>query len=76
MRSAKLLRPNVRNKLSERVELFIHDSNHAQLRNHELKGKWIGYRSIDITGDIRALYLVRDDEVIFDAIGTHSQLYG
>lgn len=43
------------------------------LRNHQLKGKYKGYRSIDVTDDVRALYLQKEHEAIFDAVGTHSQ---
>ncbi|MBC7707603.1 type II toxin-antitoxin system mRNA interferase toxin, RelE/StbE family [Polaromonas sp.] len=47
------------------------------LRNHALKGKYLGFRSIDITGDVRALYTTQGDTIIiFGFIGTHSQLYG
>ncbi len=46
------------------------------LRNHALKGKYLGYRSIDISGDVRALYTVKGNVIIlFAFIGTHSQLY-
>lgn len=71
---AKKLNPTTRQKLLQRVELFSENPLHPTLRNHQLKGKWKDYRSIDITGDVRVLYLQREDEVIFDAIGTHSQL--
>lgn len=73
---AKKLNPKIRQKLLERVELFVENPLHPTLRNHQLKGKWKDHRSIDITGDVRALYLQRENEAIFDAIGTHSQLYG
>lgn len=47
-----------------------------RLRNHALKGKYLGYRSIDISGDVRALYKVRGNTlIVFGFIGTHSQLY-
>ncbi len=69
---------NVKIKISfkGRVEIFKGNPFDARLRNHALKGKYLGYRSIDITGDVRALYTVRGDTVIiFGFIGTHSQLY-
>ena len=48
----------------------------AKLRNHALKGKYLGFRSINITSDVRALYTIQGDYVIlFGFIGTHSQLY-
>lgn len=63
-------------RFKERVELFSKNPFEATLRNHALKGKYLGYRSIDITGDIRALYTVKGDAIIiFGFIGSHSQLY-
>ncbi len=73
---AKLLRPAERQKLETKLALFAQNPLHPQLRNHRLKGKWGGYRSIDIGGDIRALYFESGDEAVFDQVGTHSQLYG
>ncbi len=76
VKQAKKLSPELRRKLLERVELFNENPLHPTLRNHQLKGKYKEYRSIDITGDMRALYLQKEHDTIFDVIGTHSQLYG
>ena len=76
IKQAKKLSPELRKKLQERLALFSDNSLNSVLRNHALKGKYKEYRSIDITGDVRALYMQKDDEAIFDAVGTHSQLYG
>ena len=64
------------NKFYERLELFKLNPYDRRLRNHSLRGKYLGYRSIDIAGDLRALYY-QDGEriIIFAFIGTHSQLY-
>jgi addiction module RelE/StbE family toxin len=60
----------------EKLELFLIDPTAPQLRIHPLKGKFAGYWSMNINGDIRALYTVRGDEIIiFALIGSHSQLY-
>lgn len=60
-----------------RIELFQEDMHNPLLRNHPLKGKLAGYYSINITGDIRALYEIIDDEIyLYQMIGSHSQLYG
>ena len=75
IKQAKKLSPEIRSKLLERVELFSINPLNPTLRNHSLKGKYKSYRSIDITGDVRAIYLQRYREAIFDAVGTHSQLY-
>lgn len=59
-----------------RITIFNDNPFDFRLRNHALKGKYLGYRSIDITGDIRALYTVNGNIiVIFGFIGTHSQLH-
>ena len=59
-----------------RVELFRVNPFDITLRNHALKGRYLGYRTIDVSGDIRALYTVKGNIVIiFSFIGTHSQLY-
>jgi len=67
----------VQEQFYERLELWLEDSTHPTLRVHSLKGKYTGYWSMNITGDIRALYREEGEEiVIFAFIGTHSQLYG
>ena len=60
-----------------RLEIFLTDKYHPILNNHSLVGKYKNQRSINITGDWRAIFRELDDgEVIyFDFIGTHSQLY-
>ena len=49
------------------------------LNNHALKGEYLGYRSINITGDFRAIFRElsggKYEFVEFVDIGTHSQLY-
>jgi addiction module RelE/StbE family toxin len=63
----------------EKIKLFLNDPSNPQLRNHPLKGTLSGYKSINITGDWRALYteelLAEDSIITFEMIGTHSQLY-
>ncbi|MFH1145389.1 MAG: type II toxin-antitoxin system mRNA interferase toxin, RelE/StbE family [bacterium] len=62
-------------KFEERLELFIHDPFHPLLYNHPLKGEYLDYRSINIAGDLRAIYKDQQDNIIFTDIGTHSDLY-
>lgn len=60
----------------KRLEVFSENQLHPTLRNHSLTGEYSGWRSINVTGDWRALFREFDGEVIFfDFIGTHSQLY-
>lgn len=69
----------IQNTFKKRLKLFISDPLQPQLRNHPLKGSLEGYRSINITGDWRAIFSeeVIDEEkvIIFEMLGTHSQLY-
>ena len=66
----------IQTAVKERMALFEEDFYHPLLRNHELEGKYAGYRSINITGDWRALYRISDNKILFDLLGTHSELYG
>lgn len=76
IKQARKLSPDIQEKLKLAARIFSQNPLHPTLRNHALKAKYKEYRSIDITGDVRALYLQREDEAIFDAVGSHSQLYG
>ena len=73
----KKLASSNRIKLKEKLVIFIADEFNPVLNNHPLKGKYKGYRSINIAGDLRAVYK-RDPNnnwAIFIAIGSHSKLY-
>lgn len=61
----------------ERIDIFLQDKFHPVLRNHKLSGRWFGCRSINITGDWRAIFreFTNENLIYFDAIGTHGQLY-
>lgn len=70
------LNVKIKKQFRNRIELFSTNPFDISLSNHALKGKYLGYRSIDISGDVRALYTVKGDIIIvFGFIGTHSQLY-
>jgi addiction module RelE/StbE family toxin len=63
-------------KAMDVIYLFIEHPDHPELRNHKLYGKWKGYRSISVEGDLRLHYRILDtDSVIFAAAGSHEQLY-
>jgi len=78
---AKLKRQDVRIRKSFKtaLEIFYKDSNNLELDNHELKREWEGFRSIDITADLRAIYQEDNDGdepiAYFVAFGTHKELY-
>ena len=60
-----------------RLEIFLKDKFNQTLNNHSLTGNYKDYRSINVTGDFRAIFREFDNgEVIyFETLGTHAQLY-
>lgn len=72
----KKLPTKIRQKFKERLKLFVNDPYSPILNNHALHGKWQDFRSINITGDIRAIYKpLSGQSVEFVLIDSHSNLY-
>lgn len=72
----KKLPIRLQNQFEERLFLFVENSHHPLLHNHPLNGVWSGCRSINIAGDLRAVYEeISDNHFEFVAIGSHSELY-
>lgn len=73
----KKLSAKLQAQFDQRLHLLLSAPNSPRLRVHPLRGKYIGYWSMSVTGDLRALYLRQGTEIIiFSLIGTHSELYG
>ncbi|HMO77782.1 MAG TPA: type II toxin-antitoxin system mRNA interferase toxin, RelE/StbE family [Candidatus Paceibacterota bacterium] len=66
---------NIQNKFFECLDIFVEDQFSYQLNNHALSGKFKGWRSINITGDVRVHYREEERAIILLDIGTHAQLY-
>jgi addiction module RelE/StbE family toxin len=65
-----------RQRALEVIELLIDEPFHKDLRNYALYGKWKGYRSISVGGDLRLHFkIISGNRVLFEAVGSHSQLY-
>ena len=72
----KKLKSAEQKKFQQRLLLFEKNPDSPILNNHQLKGDYKGFYSINITGDPRALYkLVKKDTAFFIDIDTHSNLY-
>lgn len=72
----KKLSKTEKQRVKERLVLFLGDEFHPMLNNHPLSGKYNGYRSINITGDLRAIYKFQNPDMrIFVAVDNHSNLY-
>lgn len=76
-KSFKKLPSEIKMKFQEQLEIFSVCSTDKRLDNHALHGKYLGYRSIKLTGDWRIIFKEIDKDIILLVnIGTHSQLYG
>jgi len=73
----KKLSKKIQDQFDDRLQLFISDPLNPRLRIHPLKGKFLGYWSMNVSGDLRVIYQrIGNELVIFVLIGTHSELYG
>lgn len=76
-KSFKKLKSGEKKNFKKRLKVFLEDEFSPLLNNHPLKGKYKGYRSINVTGDFRAVYKrISSQKAIFVEIGSHSELYG
>lgn len=72
----KKLKESEKQTFKERRTIFLKDQFNSILNNHPLSGKYKGYRSINITGDLRVVFKVLNEEMAyFITIDTHSNLY-
>ena len=66
----------IQDKFEEKLDLFLQNMFHPLLNNHSLSGEYEGCRSINITGNIRAIfYLKTESGIVFINIGSHPELY-
>lgn len=67
----------VQGRFKERRDIFLNNPFNPILENHLLHEPYEGCRSINITGDYRAIYYHEGPDIArFLAIGTHHQLFG
>lgn len=72
----KRLSQKTQAQVDARLVLFVEESYHPQLQNHKLHGEYAGYRSINVSGDLRVVYrMLGDEATLLFALGTHSELY-
>lgn len=72
----KKLRPTEKRRCKKQLNLFLQNIYHLLLNNHPLHGTYKDYRSINMDGDLRAVYkIIKKDTAYFITLGTHSELY-
>lgn len=76
LKNYRKLPKKIQEKFKERRNLFIENKFNPLLNNHSVEPTYPNWRSIDITGDYRALFEVKEENlIVFMKIGTHSELY-
>lgn len=71
-----VLRKNEKAQVLARIQCFEENQFATLLNNHKLAGEYQHYRSININGDLRALYYSDAlGDIEFVLLGTHSELY-
>ena len=65
----------IRAHFVERKNLFLAEPFHPLLHNHSVDKAFPGCRSINIAGDYRAIFIQKEEVVVFVDIGTHAELY-
>ncbi|MES2023791.1 MAG: hypothetical protein V4439_03850 [Patescibacteria group bacterium] len=65
----------VRENFYERLLVFEENKFNPILNNHSVENRFPRCRSINITGDFRAIFKEENDACNFLKIGTHSELY-
>ena len=71
----KKILPKVQNHFYNRLVLFKKNKFSPILNNHRVEKRFPGCRSINVTGDYRAIFKEEKDTYIFINIGRHSELY-
>lgn len=76
-KSFKRLNAIDKQKVEICLSLFAKNPNSPKLRNHELKGKLVGIRSISVAFDLRILFIEKNGYALitFLDVGSHSKLY-
>ncbi len=67
--------PKLVSQFKKQLTKFIQNTTDPALKDHKLIGKKFGFRAFSITGDIRVVYKLEDDEIWLYDIGSHNQVY-
>lgn len=65
----------VQKQFYDRLRIFMDNKFAPVLNNHSVDPTFPAARSINITGDYRALFIEEGDDITFVILGTHSELY-
>jgi len=66
----------IQERFIQRVHTLTSEISTPSLRVHTLKGDKYPLQSMNVTGDYRALFIIKGKTITFYEIGAHSELYG
>jgi addiction module RelE/StbE family toxin len=77
VRSYQKLTEHERKSTDSALALFVRNPFAQELRNHKLKGRYKGFRSISAGFDLRILYREEGNHaiIVLVNVGTHEQVY-
>lgn len=76
LKDFRKLTPEIQKAFQKRRDIFLKNEKSHILHTHGLMGKYVGYKSFNVTADVRVIYKeVGNDVFLFVTIGTHSELY-
>ena len=75
MKKLKKTPSKIQERFYERLELFVQNKFDRILNNHSVGRAYPDCRSINITGDYRAIFKDHGELIIFINFGTHAELY-
>ena len=76
-KSYQKLSPKQQQKVDESLMTFEQNPFFPSLKNHALRGRYQGLRSLSAGGDLRIIFREKEKylEVIFLQVGSHNQVY-
>ena len=67
--------PQLLKKISKQLGLFKENPEHPSLRTHKLQGNLSNSWSISIERNVRMIYCVSNNKIVFFQMGTHDEVY-
>ena len=76
-KSYQKLSPKQQQKVDESLMTFEQNPFFPSLKNHALRGRYQGLRSLSAGGDLQIIFREKEKylEVIFLQVGSHNQVY-
>lgn len=76
LKEFRKLAPEIQKAFQKRRDSFLINEKNPVLHAHGLTGKFSGYKSFNVTADVRVIYQeISKGIFLFVTIGTHSELY-